>query len=253
MAQLYPLFSTSKGNATLLVSQGHALLIDCGVSCSLLLKAIKDAGIALAQLDGILLTHEHQDHIKGASQLHKRCSAAFYASADTLAGAQLTGIAHENKPFTAGRFDITPIEISHDVPDPCGYRIETEGQALAIVTDTGKITTSMLQALDDCSLIMLESNYDPEMLACGPYPPALKARIRSDRGHLSNSACASLLSLKALKGQLQTAVLAHLSDQNNTPLTAKSATLEAFTQYGITDIQVEVGGPFCPPLEVKKQ
>ncbi len=250
MMKIYPFCSSSSGNCTLLISGNRGLLIDCGVPLTQIKRALAEAGLTVDEIDGILLTHEHSDHIKAVPQLVKHHHPVFYGTEETLRAANVAGTNHQNQPFTVGTFRITPIETSHDVAAPCGYRIEGEGKTLAIVTDTGKVTPAMMQHLSGCSLIMLESNYDPEMLEYGPYPTTLKRRIRSDRGHLSNGDCASLLALKALEGDLKTAVLAHLSDHNNTPLTAKMAVLGAFEQYGIENVQLEVGGPFCPILEV---
>ena len=250
MATLYPLYSSSKGNCTLLVSQGRGLLIDCGISRAGILKALEGINFPLSAIDGLLLTHEHSDHIKALPMLIKKDHLPIYASKGTLDAAEAEGFDHHNEPFSIGEFRITPIPTSHDVADPCGYRIEVEGKALAIVTDTGRVTPQMQNALCDCSLIMLESNYDPDLLEHGDYPPSLKKRILSPKGHLSNGDCAALLALFALQGEMKTAVLAHLSDNNNTPLTAKMAVMNAFEQYGITDVCLGVGGPFCPPLEV---
>ncbi len=250
MATIYPFCSSSKGNCTLLVSGGRGLLIDCGVTRAQIARALEQAELTFSDLEGLLLTHEHSDHIKALPMLVKKDRLPIYASEGTLCSADVEGTPHRNEPFTLGPFHIIPIPTSHDVADPCGYRIEAEGKALAIVTDTGRITPAMQQQLSGCKLIMLESNYDPAMLEYGPYPAALKRRIESPRGHLSNNDCAAMLALMALEGELQTAVLAHLSDNNNTPLTAKMAVLNAFSQYGIEDVRLEVGGPFCPPLEV---
>ncbi len=250
MATLYPLYSSSKGNCTLLVSQGRGLLIDCGISRAGILKALEGINFPLSAIDGLLLTHEHSDHIKALPMLIKKDHLPIYASKGTLDAAEAEGFDHHNEPFSIGEFRITPIPTSHDVADPCGYRIEVEGKALAIVTDTGRITPAMQQHLCGCDLIMLESNYDPDMLENGPDPLALKRRIASNRGHLSNNDCAAMLALLALEGDMKTAVLAHLSDHNNTPLTAKMAVMNTFAQYGIEDIDLEVGGPWCPPLEV---
>ncbi len=247
---LYPFCSTSKGNCTLLKAEGRGLMIDCGVSYLQIDRAMQSLGLALGDLEGILLTHEHTDHIKAIPQLQKHGAPAFYATQGTLSRADIDGIDHRCAPFQLGPFFITPIETCHDCAAPCGYRIEAEGKALAIVTDTGKITPKMLQELSGCCLIMLESNYDPELLELGPYPQALKNRIRSDAGHLSNGDSASLLALKAMEGALKTVVLAHLSDHNNTPMTAKQMVINTFDQYGIEGIRIEVGGAFCPPLEV---
>lgn len=250
MATLYPLFSTSKGNCTLLVSDGRGLLIDCGITRASLLKALGEIDFPLSAIDGLLLTHEHSDHIKALPMLVKKDRIPVFASKGTLTAAETEGTDHQNQPFEIGNFRITPIPTSHDVADPCGYRIEVEEKAIAIVTDTGTVTPQMQQALCGCRLIMLESNYDPDLLEHGDYPATLKRRILSPKGHLSNNDCAALLALFALQGEMKTAVLAHLSDNNNTPLTAKMAVMNAFEQYGITDVCLEVGGPFCPPLEV---
>lgn len=247
---LYPFFSSSKGNCTLLVHQNRGLLIDCGISCKQLEQSLKAAGLSLCDLDGLLLTHEHSDHIKALPQLQKRCDLPIYGSGGTLLAAEVAGTDHHKEPFKVGAFHVTPIETSHDAADPCGYRIEADGKALAVVTDTGRITPAMQQHLAGCSLIMLESNYDPQMLEFGPYNATLKRRVRSEKGHLSNEDCAAMLSLLAMQGDLHTVVLAHISDNNNTPLTAKMATLDAFSQFGIDGIQLEAGGPFCPPLEI---
>lgn len=250
MATLYPLYSTSKGNCTLLVSEGRGLLIDCGISRASIIRALNEIGFPLAAIDGLLLTHEHSDHIKALPLLVQKDRLSVYASRGTLDAAGIEGTDHRNEPFEIGNFRIIPIPTSHDVADPCGYRIEMEGKAMAIVTDTGKITPAMQQQLCGCRLIMLESNYDPDLLENGDYPAQLKRRILSSKGHLSNNDCAAMLALMALEGEMKTAVLAHLSDNNNTPLTAKMAVLNAFNQYGIEDICLEVGGPFCPPLEI---
>lgn len=251
MTQLYPFYSSSQGNCALLVHNGRGLLIDCGVSFKQINAALAQAGFSFEQVEGVLLTHEHSDHIKGLPQLQKHTDLPIFGSGGTLSAAETTGIDHHFQPFDLGDFHILPIRTDHDAAEPCGYRIESGDSALAIVTDTGRITPEMLQHLGGCSLIMLESNYDPDMLENGPYTAALKRRVRSDKGHLSNNECASLLALLAMEGNLKTAVLAHISPNNNTPLTAKMATLTAFSQYGIEGVRLEAGGPFCPPLEVE--
>ncbi len=248
--QLFPFYSSSKGNCTLLVHQKRGLLIDCGITYKQLSLCLQQAGMDFGDVEGLLLTHEHSDHTKALPQLQKHGSLPVFGSAGTLSAAGICGTDHQKQPFDVGSFHITPIETCHDACDPCGYRIETADKALAIVTDTGCITPAMQQHLTGCSLIMLESNYDPDMLEHGPYNATLKRRVKSDRGHLSNNDCAALLSLLAMQGALKTVVLAHISDNNNTPLTAKMATLNAFEQYGIQGIRLEAGGPFCPPLEV---
>lgn len=250
MPKIYPFCSSSKGNCTLYMGAEKVLLIDCGVPFLQITRALETQGKSWEDVGAVLLTHAHSDHIKAIPQILKHTRLPFYGSAETLAAAKIEGFAHEGKPFSLFGSTITPITTYHDAAGSCGYRFDEGEASLALVTDTGKITPAMLQHLGGCSLIMLESNYDPDMLEYGPYPSSLKARVRGERGHLSNGDCAALLALNAMKGELKTAVLAHLSDHNNTPLTAKAAIMDTFSQYGIEDVQIEVAGPWCPTLEV---
>lgn len=250
MPKIFPFCSTSKGNCTLYIAKDCVIIIDCGVSFTRIGKALQEQGRSWEDVAAVLLTHAHSDHIAALPMLQKRTHIPIYADCRTLAAAGVEGIAHGGEPFSIGGIEITPIATCHDCPGSCGYRLEQERKAVAIVTDTGKITPAMLQYLDGCSTIMLESNYDPDMLEYGPYPPTLKARVRSDHGHLSNGDCAALLALKALQGEVKAVILAHLSDHNNTPLTAKAAVRAIFDQYGVEDVQIEVAGPFCKAMEI---
>lgn len=250
MPKIFPFSSTSKGNCTLYIAGDKVLIIDCGVSFTRIKNALEEQGFTWSDVAGILLSHAHQDHIAALPMIEKRTTIPIYAEGRTLAAAGVEGIDHGGAPFSIEGIAITPIATCHDCAGSCGYRLEAEGRACAVVTDTGRITPAMMEHLAGCALILLESNYDPDMLTYGPYPAALKERIRSDHGHLSNEDCAAILALFAMKGDLQTAVLGHLSDHNNTPLTAKKAILDTFAQYGVEGIRLEVGGAWCPVLEI---
>lgn len=250
MPKIFPFSSTSKGNCTLYICGEKVILIDCGVSYTRIGKALEEQGFSWADVAAILLTHAHSDHISALPMIKKRTQIPIYADGRTLSAAGTEGHDHGGAPFSIEEIAITPIATCHDCPGSCGYRLESEGRAAAIVTDTGKITPAIIEHLAGCSLVLLESNYDPDMLSYGPYPASLKERIFSDHGHLSNEDCAAILALFAMKGDLKTAVLGHLSDHNNTPLTAKSAILSTFAQYGVEGIRLEVGGPWCPVLEI---
>ena len=139
-------------------------------------------------------------------------------------------------------FEITPVICSHDV-DCCGYRIQMDETSFCIATDTGVVTPCLLSALEGCSVVMLESNHDIDMLKTGPYPPQLKSRILSDFGHLSNKDCAKTLCYLASKGTLKKAILAHLSENNNTPLIAKSETRTELMKYGFDDVEIYAAEP----------
>ncbi len=250
MPKIFPFSSTSKGNCTLYIAEERVILIDCGVSFTRIKKALEEHGLSFENVCAILLSHAHQDHIAALPMLEKHTKIPIYADGRTLAAAGVEGIDHGGAPFSVGDILITPISTCHDCPGSCGYRLEQGEKICAIVTDTGKITPAMMEHLAGCALILLESNYDPDMLNYGPYPPSLKERIRSDHGHLSNEDCAAILALFAMKGALKTAVLGHLSDHNNTPLTAKKAILDTFAQYGVEGVRLEIGGAWCPMLEI---
>ena len=234
--ELIPLFSSSSGNATLVCCGDQSVLVDCGVSFTMLKKSMETFNKRLGDIKAVFITHEHYDHVKGLGQLAKQISAPIYATEGTIRALPAVARGAFVKPIegkaTAGRFCLTPEPTSHDAAQSVCYHIEVQNKHAAIVTDTGEITPGILSCMQGCDLVMLESNHDVKMLMSGPYPQFLKERIRSARGHLSNDDCALNLAALALKG-LKKAVLAHISAKNNTPLIAKAATTAALNMYGV--------------------
>lgn len=206
-------------------------MIDAGLSSTQILSRLRAIQVDFREIKGILITHEHQDHVLGADVLGLTYQIPIYANEGTRRAAKPlrklpvavrpfeTGL-----PFTIGPFYIEPFPISHDAADPVGFTIQTDRHKAGMVTDLGSLTPS-LDRLSGCDLLILESNYDTEMLANGPYPDHLKKRVSGDHGHLSNSDSALLLRT-LLHPKLQYLFLAHLSQKNNLPELACQAAQE---------------------------
>lgn len=214
--------SGSKGNAHLVGSAGSYVLIDCGISSLRITRALGRVGVSPAEIEGILLTHEHRDHTAGLEVFRKRCPVPIYTTAGTGralprgGGRDHVRAVEPGRPFAVGAFRITPFRVSHDAADPVGFRIEAgEGDA-AFATDLGWVDEQVREAIAGVRVLVLESNHDEELLRTGPYPAYLKERIRSRTGHLSNGETRSALTFAGHSG-LEAVVLAHLSEENNRP------------------------------------
>jgi len=219
------LASGSKGNCAYVQGGSGALLIDAGLSAKETFCRLGRAGLDPGLIGAVLVTHEHGDHVRGLDVLARRLGVPVHATEGTL-GDFLVHRRISDKPirsfpcryhekFPVGPFSVEPFATSHDASEPCGFIIEENGQRLGYCTDTGLITPAMLGLLRRCDGIVLESNHCPEMLRNGPYPEALKRRIRSKRGHLSNTEAAACI--RSLGRDVPGIVLAHLSEINNTP------------------------------------
>lgn len=233
MTILHTLASGSSGNAALLEREGVCLLADAGISCRRINAALAELGRSLDDLSGILITHTHTDHIAGLQTLLKRWDGPIFASAAACAELRrrYAGIDGRLFPFTPGeRFTVDGCAVdtfptSHDAPGPAGFRVGSVG----LLTDTGYVTDAAAETLLGVPLLLLEANHDVEMLLGGAYPYSLKQRILGQRGHLSNEAAARFAAASCRAGTREI-VLAHLSQENNTPraaLNAVSAALEA--------------------------
>lgn len=219
------LASGSKGNCTYIEGDSGALLIDAGISAKELLKRLEKAGGSQDLIKGILLTHEHSDHMKGVDVLARKLDIPVYATHGSLwqfeekrksDKAVTLNPCKKDEEFIINGFRITAFSTYHDACDPCGFLIGENGSRVAYCTDTGKISERVLEYLKKSDYAILESNHCPDMLENGPYPRFLKERIRDqNRGHLSNIAASECL--KSLKNEISGTLLAHLSEENNTP------------------------------------
>jgi phosphoribosyl 1,2-cyclic phosphodiesterase len=227
------LASGSKGNA-IYVTDGHArVLIDAGLSGREIERRMDQRDLNAGELDAILVTHEHSDHIQGVGVLARRYKIPVHISRRTAqAGEARLGKVNELAHFRCGRgfrigdLEIHPFTTSHDAVDSAGFTLRAGGCKAGIATDLGIATELVKKHLQGCQLLVLEANHDPQMLIDGPYPWPLKQRIRGRSGHLSNLQCRDLLG-ELLHADLQQVVLAHLSENNNTPSQALNAVAEA--------------------------
>lgn len=221
------LASGSKGNA-IHVSDGHtAILVDAGLSGIEIQRRMQAADLSMADLNAIVVSHEHSDHVRGVGVLARRYGLPVHITADTEQAARgaighLPDINHFRigRAFAIGDLTLRPFSTSHDARDPAGFTISTNGCKIGIATDLGIATGMVKQHLTGCALLVLEANHDPTMLIEGPYPWPLKQRIKSRSGHLSNEASGELLAELA-HDTLRHVILAHLSETNNTPEKAR--------------------------------
>ncbi len=221
------IFASGSGGNCLLLSAEHTnILIDAGISMRRTVQSLADAGLSVCEIDGVLVTHEHSDHVSGLNMLAKKFDIPVFAPhtvANRLMGAipaveKNIHIIPVGDKFGVGEMSITAFHTPHDTDESVGYRVEC-GSVFALATDMGTVTDEIRQGIIGADTALIESNHDVDMLRYGPYPFVLKRRILSDRGHLSNADCAVLAAELADAGTRQI-ILGHLSKQNNTPDTA---------------------------------
>ena len=213
----------SKGNAVLVCSPTTHLLLDAGLSAKELSRRLDRTPVKLERLDAVLVSHEHQDHVRGVGVLSRRLNIPVHltrGTADHLPSqvgrpAHLTVI-EAGVPFEVGDIVCRPFAVSHDASEPVGFVFEHNGTKLGFCTDLGVATNLVKARLQGCHGLIIEANHDPERLMNGPYPPHLKQRIRSRHGHLSNADAMNLLEELHHAG-LRNVILTHLSEVNNHP------------------------------------
>lgn len=233
------LASGSRGNATYVSNGRTAILIDAGLSGVEIQRRMATKGLDPGKLDAILVSHEHTDHIQGVGVLSRRFGLPVYVNdgtrqASSAAMGKLHGVRSFDcgQTFCIGGFTVHPFSISHDADDPAGFTIAYDGVKLGVATDLGVVTGVVRTHLAACDILILEANHDERMLIDGPYPWPLKQRIRGRSGHLSNDDTGLLL--EALRhDRLVHVILAHLSEENNTPDKAQQAARAALDGYPV--------------------
>ena len=221
--KLSVLGSGSSGNA-IYVSCGQAqILIDAGMSGREIDSRLKKCASSADKIDAIFLTHEHNDHIKGAGVLSRRCDIPIFANKHTWEGAakKLGSIKDKNcrllgKNKEIGKINLKCFSLSHDARDPVGYIVSSGNKKVGVVTDTGYLSQEVKSELQELDFLIIEANHDYEMLMHGPYPAYLKKRINSKQGHLSNDAAAVAVP-ELVQDNCPRVLLAHLSQDNNIP------------------------------------
>ncbi len=240
MAKVCPLYSSSKGNATFVGNGDTGILIDAGVSCKRLVYGLNQAGLTPQSVKGIFITHDHSDHILGLKVFTSRYNIPIYAQSKTLeelfrkdaiGTSKVYEITNETIVCENTDIEITAFDTPHDTVQSCGYRVHTYDDInISVCTDLGFVTPTVERAVMGSDVVLLESNYDLDMLKNGVYPYSLKQRILSNNGHLCNTDSASFIN-RLIKNGTTRVILGHLSVENNTPTVAENTTLRALGEF----------------------
>ncbi len=217
--------SGSSGNCTYIGDEETHLCVDAGLSGKRIEAGLNEIGLKTSDMTGILITHEHTDHINGLGVISRKYGIPIYATGGTIEAIRKMSrfsdipdyLYHEiraDEDFRLGDFSIRPVKISHDAAEPVAFRFDNKGKSVGVLTDLGKYDDYIVESMKECNTIMLEANHDVNMLQVGPYPYMLKKRILGDKGHLSNDACGRLL-VDLISNKLENIILGHLSHENN--------------------------------------
>ena len=248
MLKFCSLYSGSTGNSLLVQSDSTSILVDAGVSNKKIVEALEKLEIPADSISGVLVTHEHSDHIKGLGTFSKKYNIPVFANIKTWQAmpVEREKIAFENQriitfnsEFSIGDLTVVSFPIPHDAACPCGYNILNSGKKISIATDIGHITADMMPYLENSSFALLESNYDTEVLRYSSYPASLKARISGPNGHLSNSTCGKLIG-HLMETGLSSVMLGHLSKENNFPELAYETVLEELHNSNVDSSKIDV-------------
>ena len=231
--RLASIASGSSGNCTYVGTDRTHVLVDTGCSKKRVEEGLRDLGLDLGDIDAILITHEHTDHIGGLLTILRKYDIPVYATGGTIKGIKLndkkgvmaqrqTCVLTADNEIELGDLRVNPMRINHDALEPVGFRIRSGRLGVAVATDLGSFDDYTVECLSGMDALLLEANHDVRMLQSGPYPYALKRRILSDRGHLSNEKSGELLS-RVLNDHIKGILLGHLSSMNNMPELAYEA------------------------------
>ena len=251
MMRFCSLYSGSSGNSLYIESSNSKILIDAGVSGKKIVEGLASVGTSPNEIDAILVTHEHSDHISSIGFLSKKYNIPVYASNLTWNQIEEQSVKMNpsnrmtfdiDKCFSIGNLDIMPFKIPHDAIEPCGFSISAEGRKITAATDIGHINSYLYENMKKSDLLLLESNHDIEMLRCGRYPWFLKRRILSESGHLCNEDASQAI-VNLVKSGMKKFFLGHLSTENNFPELALQTVTNSLEEIGVTigkDIFLEV-------------
>lgn len=242
------LYSGSSGNSLFVQGEDTKILVDAGVSTKKITEALTSIDVDLKEINAIIVTHEHIDHIRSIGTLANKYNIPIYANLGTWNGIEneksVANIENRNyfkigEEFEIGDLKINSFSTSHDAMDSCGFTIENDGKKLSIATDLGEMTKEVSDSLKRSKFLLLESNYEPELLRMCSYPYLLKRRIASETGHLSNNDAGKTIS-KLVEYGLENVMLGHLSKESNFPELAQKTVLNEMVQNGIKQNEIEL-------------
>lgn len=248
MLNFCSLYSGSSGNCLFVETQSTKILVDCGTSGKKVCEGLSAIGKDITDIDAILVTHEHSDHIQSLGLISKKYDIPVYANFETWQAMQTQAqkintsnqkTFENDNDFEVGNLLIHPFSTPHDAANPCGFNIYSGKKKLSIATDLGHMDNIILENLKGSSFILLESNYDPEILRVSKYPYMLKQRIAGPNGHLSNSTAGKTIG-HLIPNDLQTVMLGHLSKENNFPELAYQTVVEELMSQNIDTNEISL-------------
>lgn len=250
------LYSGSTGNCLLVQTDETKILIDAGVSQKKISDALASFNVDFSDINAILVTHEHADHVLNLGSISKKYNIPVYCNEKTLNAmpAQKEKIADENKKiftsnnsFKINNLEIFPFSTPHDAADPCGFNIHYDNKKISIATDIGHMNNNIIKHIDGSEFLLLEANYDPEVLKCTKYPFKLKSRIAGPTGHLSNQVAGQTINY-LIKSGLKNAILGHLSKESNFPELAYQTVIDELISNGtnLSNFNLSIASRDCP-------
>lgn len=256
MLEFCSLYSGSSGNCLFVRSKNTKLLIDCGTSCKKICDGLASIDSSIEDIDAILVTHEHSDHVQGLGMVSKKFNIPVYANLETWNAMQKQkekidegniNVFKNDEDFFFNDLTIHPFSTPHDAANPCGFNIHNGKRKISIATDLGHMDNEIFNQLQESSFVLLESNYDPEILKVSKYPFHLKQRIAGPHGHLSNETAGKTISA-LMKKDLKEVMLGHLSKENNFPELAYQTVAEQLMDNNadINTIKISVASRSTP-------
>lgn len=258
MLNFCSLYSGSSGNSLFVESENTKILVDAGMSCKKIEEALNSIEVNPSSINAILVTHEHADHIKGLSTISRKFDIPVFATKETFDAMpkQTEKISEKNinffnpnEKFFIEDLEVLPFSIPHDAANPCGFNIiKNNSTQISIATDIGHMTKAIVDKLESSKFILLESNYDTEVLKCCAYPFKLKSRIASENGHLSNTMAGKTITYLTKNGNLKTAMLGHLSKESNFPALAYQTVVDELISNNANNdsLSLSVASRDCP-------